>query len=248
MRAQSIQHCIFSTAIKKGFARAIFKKLNLKGAIMKAFRDLLKHCMDRNNPKAELDGILVDGNRLICTDTRQLLILEFKEDFCATKLDKPVMLFEKMPKEFNSVRPQDFVSILDKNDALIDNLGFKLCVPFRGDGRDISYARYPDYEHIMRPSPTAKCLEFSFDGFRNSDDILLFKSIILNNSPFDGRFLAKFAQLLLKTHLTLKVTISQETAEHPLYIEAEVKENSVLQKIVYVVMPICIDARKRQVA
>lgn len=203
--------------------------------------------MDKNNPKAELDGILIDGNRLICTDTKQILVLEFKEEFCATKLDKPVMLFEKMPKEFNSIRPQDFVSILDKNDALIDNLGFKLCVPFRGDGRDISYARYPDYERIMRPYTKAKCFEFKFDGLRNSDDYLLFKSIILNNSLFDGRFLAKFAQLLSKTRLTLNVKISQETAEQPLYIEAEVKEISVLQKIIYVVMPIVIDVRERQV-
>jgi len=216
---------------------------------MKAFRDLLEHCMDKNNPKPELDGILIDGNKLICTDTKQLLVLEFKEDFCAAK-DETTMLFEKLPKDFAGAhRPKEFVSILDANSGIVEELGFKLCVPYHDCGVN---AKFPDYERIMRPlsKEQYKGSEFNFDGFRNSDDLLLFKSTILNNALFDGRFLARFAQLLLKTHLAFKVTISQKNADMPLHIYAKVMEmeEHVLVSINYIVMPIILDEKDRQVA
>lgn len=205
--------------------------------------------MDRNNPKPELDGILIDGNKLVCTDTKQLLVLEFKEDFCTTK-DETTMLFEKLPQEFTKVlRPKELVSILDANGGLVEELGFKLCVPYNGNGVN---AKFPDYERIILPASKEKykSYEFGFDGFKNSDDLLIFKSTILNNSFFDGRFLAKFAQLLLKTRLTFKVTVSQENAEMPLHIYAKVwdKEEPYLLSINYIVMPIILDEKDRQVA
>jgi len=55
--AQSIQHCIFSTAIKKGFARAIFKKL--KGAPMNALRQYATlELMLQNKPKVSIKEAL----------------------------------------------------------------------------------------------------------------------------------------------------------------------------------------------
>ncbi len=174
-----------------GFAVPSLK--NLQGENMKAIKDLLKHCMDKNGPKPELDGIFIDGNKLVCTDTKQLLVLEFKEDFCTAK-DETTMLFKKLPKEFTKAyRPKELVSILDANGGIVEELGFKLCVPYTGNGFN---AKFPDYERIMHPATKEKYKSsyFDFNGSRNSDDLLLLKSTILNNSLFDGRFLAKFAQ------------------------------------------------------
>lgn len=205
--------------------------------------------MDKNNPKPELDGILIDGNKLVCCDTKQILILEFKESFCATK-KQTTMLFEKLPKEFStSLRPKNFTKILDANGGIVEELGFKLCVPSHYNGTS---AQYVDYKRISYPKlkKTYKHTKLDFDGYKNSDDLLLFKSTILNNSLFDGRFLAKFSQLLLKMHMTFDVTIHQEDTDKPLYICAKVREESdtPLVKIDYVVMPIILDEKDRQVA
>jgi hypothetical protein len=233
------------------FCRALFKKLNLKGEIMKAIKDLLKHCMDKNNPKPELDGILIDGNKLVCTDTKQLLILTFKESFQASKNDT-TMLFDKIPRAFEgSPRPKNFIKILDANQAIIDALGFKVCVPTRESG---SPAKFPDYKRVSEPKNknAFRHAHLDFDDCENSDDLLIFKSTILNNSPFDGRFLTKFAQLLVKTHFSFSGTICQSDANTPLITTFNVKEIgghvTPLIKIEYVCMPIIINEKDRQVA
>ncbi len=214
---------------------------------MNAIKGLLKHCMDKNNPKPELNCILIDCNKLVCTDTKQLLVLEFKDDFCV-KEDESIMLFEKLPSGFTKAqRPKQLVSILDANNGIVEDLGFKLGTPFSSD---TVKAKFPDYKRIVGTSPKAKRSEFNFDGDRNSDDILIFKSTILNNALFDGRFLAKFAQLLFKTRLSFLITIEQEYANMPLRIYAEyrgVKETT-LKSITYLVMPIVLDEKDRQVA
>lgn len=214
---------------------------------MNGIKGLLKHCMDKNNLKPELDCILIDGNKLICTDTKQLLVLEFKEDFCAKK-DEAIMLFEKLPKGFTkSQRPKQMVDILDANNGIVEDLGFKLGTPFLSD---TGKAKFPDYERIIGTSPKEKRSEFIFYGDRNDDDILLFKSTILNNALFDGRFLAKFAQLLLKMRVSFDITIEQDDANMPLRIYAKCRERagSILESITYIVMPIVIDEKDRYVA
>jgi len=212
---------------------------------MKAIKDLLKHCMGKNNPKPELDCILIDGNKLICTDTKQLLVLKFEDDFCAAK-DEMIMLFEKLPKGFMGAhRPKQMVDILDANLGIVEDLGFKLGMPYHGND---CKAKYPDYERIIGASPQAKRYKFTFDGYRNSDDMLIFKSTILNNALFDGRYLAKFAQLLLKTRPPFRITIEQQDANMPLHIHAKVLGKSALYSITYLVMPIVTDEKDRQVA
>lgn len=218
---------------------------------MKAIKDLLKHCMDKNSPKHELDGILIDGNKLVCADTKQMLILTFKESFQASKNDT-TMLFDKIPGAFEgSPRPKNFIKILDANQGIIDALGFKLCVPMRESG---SPAKFPDYKRISEPKDkkSFKHTHLDFDDYGNSDDLLIFKSTILNHSLFDGRFLRKFAQLLIKTRFSFSVTICQSDANNPLIISFDVREIddrvAPLVKIEYVCMPIILDEKDRQVA
>lgn len=218
---------------------------------MKAIKDLLKHCMDKNNPKHELDGILIDGNKLICTDTKQMLILTFKESFQASKNDT-TMLFDKIPGAFEgSPRPKNFIKILDSNQGIIDALGFKLCVPM---WEKTSPSKFPDYKRVSEPKDknSFKHTHLCFDDYGNSDDLLIFKSTILNNSLFDGRFLRKFAQLLIKTRFSFSVTICQKDADNPLLISFDVREIDdrvvPLVKIEYVCMPIVLDEKDRQVA
>ena len=52
-------------------------------------KTLLKHCKGRKNPRVELNGVLVSGNKLVATDTKQLLVLEFAEHFTEESLTPP---------------------------------------------------------------------------------------------------------------------------------------------------------------
>lgn len=238
-----------------GFAVPSLK--NLQGENMKAIKDLLKHCMDKNGPKPELDGIFIDGNKLICTDTKQMLILTFKESFKAPH-NETTMLFDKLPATFQgSPRPKNFVNILDANMGIIDALGFKLCTP-KVDGTRTT--KFPNYKHISEPKDkkSFKHTTLDFDGDKNDADLLLFKATILNHSLFDGRFLAKFAQLLKRTRFYFSVSIFQKEADdtqgegYPLLITLEVKKkydlDTSLVKIEYIVMPIYLTKEERQVA
>lgn len=64
---------------------------------IKAVKALIAHCKDKNNPRWELDGILVDGNKLVATDTRQLIVLEFKDSFQKGISLNQTMAFDAMP-------------------------------------------------------------------------------------------------------------------------------------------------------
>ena len=58
---------------------------------------LLKHCTDKNNPKFELNFVLVDGNKLVATDTKQMVVIEFQDAIYSdvSKINDPIMLMPK---------------------------------------------------------------------------------------------------------------------------------------------------------
>ena len=74
---------------------------------------MLKHCKGRKNPRCELNGVLVSGNKLVATDTKQLLVLEFAEHFTEESLTSPVMLCDNKEDLVRPVeRTLDYPNIL----------------------------------------------------------------------------------------------------------------------------------------
>lgn len=197
---------------------------------------LLKHCKDTTNPKYELNGVYVDGNKLVCTDTKQLLVLEFEEEFTKNK-DQMITLIE-IDRAKGLKRPSDLNSILDANNMVLDELGFKVCAV---DGR------FPDYKRII-PTHTqdnVKKATFSCDD-RDFPDFMYYRSIRLVGGLFQTKYLLKFASLVYKLGESANVTISQADPDTPLKAEAVFVENNYkLKGFTYIVMPVMLDEEER---
>ena len=194
-----------------------------------ALRARLKHCKDKNNPKAELNGILVSGNKLVCTDTKQLLVLEFGENFTDESLDSPVMLCENKEDLVRGLeRPVDYLEILDKNNSIIDELGFRL-VKMVGEGK------FPDFNRILLKADAKPATE---EIGKLNNEITFCKCVKLTGSAFSPKTLLKFIEIASKL-TTENVVIKQMDKNMPLQIEgAFVLSDQTKIGFKYVVMPI----------
>lgn len=223
---------------------------------VKAIKSLLLHVTDKHNPKFELNGILVQENKLVYTDTKQLLILEFKEKFLKEEPEHTIMIFEQLPfKEWNNTkRPEQFLELIDANNGFLDELGLKLCVPYNKetyrnkllDGTfeektSERYAKFPDYKRLeIKDSDKVKTEELNFQNMPLDADYIFLKSVMLNQAFFDTKIFLKFLQLLTKCSNITKACIRQAKNEPamPLMIECEINtsnEEAILVK--YLVMP-----------
>lgn len=100
---------------------------------MANLRALLLHCTDTNNPRVELDCICIDGNKLVATDTRQIVILEFANKFTeedetkkSSPVDSPIMVCPRHINLSDWVIPSNLPSILDANKQLLFWFGDKI--------------------------------------------------------------------------------------------------------------------------
>lgn len=200
----------------------------------KAINDLLKHCKDPVNPRWELTGICVEEDKLIVTDTRQLLILKFKENF--TK-ESNIMLFTANNKRCD--RPKNLSDLLDANDCLLDMLGYRACnIENTGE--------FPDYKRIILPKELCKTASFSLCYDKDAADYLNYRCMLLNDAIFASKYLYKFCQLLGKLKKDFSIEIWQKEAECPLLIKGNVigvEDN--LMGFMYLVMPLTLDADKK---
>ena len=98
----------------------------------KAVRALLKHCKAKNYPKWELDGILIDENKLIATNTKQLVVLDFMDSFQKEQSVGGTMAFESMPtsKNIKVEFPTDLTFTLMANNSFLFENGFKVCIAY----------------------------------------------------------------------------------------------------------------------
>lgn len=195
---------------------------------------LLKHCKDTHNPKFELNGIYVDGNKLVATDTKQLLVLEFEEEFTQNK-DQMITLIE-IDRAKGLKRPGDLNSILDANNCILDELGFKVCAV---DGK------FPFYERFIPKHDNAKKAVLHCED-RDFADFMYFRCIRLLGGMFQTKYLLKFASLVYKLGTYAKITISQQDPDTPLKAEAVFGENNYkLKSFTYVLMPVMLDEAQR---
>ena len=194
---------------------------------------LLKHCKGRKYPKDELNGVLVSGNKLVVTDTKQLLVLEFTEQFTEESLMSPVMLCENKEDLVRTVeRPLDYLNILAQNDGAIDNIGLRLVK--MQDGKFPSFQRMLiNEENIKTTGGTLKKQSIDFNSETTFADC-----IMLLGSYFSSKTLLKFIEIAAKLN-PIDVEIKQTESVAPLQIEGVFSgtQSDLNIKFQYVVMP-----------
>ena len=200
--------------------------LSKEANIIKA---LLKHCKGRRNPKDELNGVLVSGKKLVCTDTKQLLVLEFEENFTDESLNSPVMLCENKKDLVRELeRPADYLEILDKNKSIIDEIGFRLVQMGKG--------KFPDFNRVLIKAdakPTTEEID-SLDC-----EITFCECIKLTGAAFSPKTLLKFIEIASKL-TTENVVIKQKDRNSALQIEGVFAlSDQIAIGFKYVAMPIC---------
>ena len=195
---------------------------------------LLKHCKGKKNPKDELNGVLVSGNKLVATDTEQLLVLEFAEQFTEESLTSPVMLCENKEDLVRPVeRPLDYLNILAQNDAAIDDIGLRLVKIQEGRFSDFQRILLNE-EHIKTIGDKLKKQSIDFDSETTFADC-----IMLLGSYFSSKTLLKFIEIAAKL-APIDVEIKQTDPVAPLQIEGVFSgtQSDLNIKFQYVVMPI----------
>ena len=199
-------------------------------------KTLLKHCKDRKNPKDELNGVLVSGNKLVATDTKQLLVLEFAEHFTEESLTSPVMLCDNKEDLVRPVeRPLDYLNILAQNDAAIDDIGLRLVKMQTGKFPDFQRMLFNE-EHIKTIGDKLKKQSINFDSETTFADC-----IMLLGSYFSSKTLLRFIEIAEKLN-PIDVEIKQTESI------AQLKKEGILSgtqsglniKFQYVVMPIIV--------
>ena len=195
---------------------------------------LLKHCKGRKNPRVEVNGVLVSGNKLVATDTRQLLVLEFTEHFTEESLTSPVMLCENQEDLVRPVeRPLDYLSILAQNDGVIDNIGLRLVKMQTG--------KFPDFQRMLFNEERIKTIgdKLKKQSINFDSETTFADCIMLLGSYFSSKRLLKFIEIAAKLN-PIDVEIKQTESIAPLQIEGILSgtQSGLNIKFQYVVMPI----------
>ena len=197
-------------------------------------KTLLKHCKGKKNPKDELNGVLVSGNKLVATDTKQLLVLEFTEQFTEESLTSPIMLCENKEDLVRPVeRPLDHLNIVAQNDGVIDDIGLRLVKMQTGKFPDFQRTLFNE-ERIKTIGDKLKKQSINFDSETTFADC-----IMLLGSYFSSKTLLRFIEIAEKLK-PIDVEIKQTESIAPLQIEGILSgtQSDLNIKFQYVVMPI----------
>ena len=195
---------------------------------------LLKHCKGRKNPRVELNGVLVSGNKLVATDTKQLLVLEFAEHFTEESLTSPVMLCDNKEDLVRPVeRPLDYPIILTQNDAAIYDIGLRLVKMQTG--------KFPDFQRMLFNEERIKTIgdKLKKQSINFDSETTFADCIMLLGSYFSSKTLLKFIEIAEKLK-PIDVEIKQTEPIAPLHIEGILSgtQSGLNIKFQYVVMPI----------
>ena len=204
--------------------------LNKDASIIKT---LLKHCKGRKNPRVELNGVLVSGNKLVATDTKQLLVLEFAEHFTEESLTSPVMLCDNKEDLVRPVeRPLDYLNILAQNDCAIDDIGLRLVKMQTG--------KFPDFQRMLFNEERIKTIgdKLKKQSINFDSETTFADCIMLLGSYFSSKTLLKFIEIAAKL-TPIDVEIKQTDPVAPLQIEGVFSgtQSDLNIKFQYVVMP-----------
>ena len=203
---------------------------------------LLKHCKGRKNPRVELNGVLVSGNKLVATDTRQLLVLEFAEHFTEESLTSPVMLCENKEDLVRPVeRPLDYPIILTQNDAAIYDIGLRLVKMQTGV--------FPDFQRILFNEERIKTIgdKLKKQSINFDSETTFADCIMLLGSYFSSKTLLRFIEIAEKLN-PIDVEIKQTESIAPLQIEGILSgtQSGLNIKFQYIVMPIIVFKEEKQ--
>ena len=197
-------------------------------------KTLLKHCKGRKNPRVELNGVLVSGNKLVATDTKQLLVLEFAEHFTEESLTSPVMLCDNKEDLVRPVeRPLDYPIILTQNDEAIDDIGLRLVKMQTG--------KFPDFQRMLFNEERIKIIgdKLKKQSIDFNSETTFADCIMLLGSYFESKTLLKFIEIAAKLN-PIDVVIKQTEPIAPLHIDGIFSgtQSGLNIKFQYVVMPI----------
>ena len=197
-------------------------------------KTLLKHCKDRKNPRVEVNGVLVSGNKLVATNTKQLLVLEFAEHFTEESLTSPVMLCDNKEDLVRPVeRPLDYPIILTQNDAAIYDIGLRLVKMQTG--------KFPDFQRMLFNEERIKTIgdKLKKQSINFDSETTFADCIMLLGSYFSSKTLLKFIEIAEKLK-PIDVEIKQTEPIAPLHIEGILSgtQSGLNIKFQYVVMPI----------
>ena len=204
-------------------------------------KSLLKHCKGRKNPKNELNGVLVSGNKLVATDTKQLLVLEFAEHFTEESLTSPVMLCDNKEDLVRPVeRPLDYLNILAQNDGAIDNIGLRLVKMQTG--------KFPDFQRTLLNEERIKTIgdKLKKQSINFDSETTFADCIMLLGSYFPNKTLLRFIEISEKLK-PIDVEIKQTKSTAPLQIEGILSgtQSGLNIKFQYAVMPIIVKEEKK---
>ena len=199
-------------------------------------KTLLKHCKDKKNPKDELNGVLVSGNKLVATDTKQLLVLEFTEQFTEESLTSPIMLCENKEDLVRPVeRPLDHLNIVAQNDGVIDDIGLRLVKMQEG--------KFPDFQRILLNEERIKTIgdKLKKQSINFDSETTFADCIMLLGSYSESKTLLKFIEIAAKLN-PIDVGIKQTEPIAPLQIDGIFSgtQSDLNIKFQYVVMPIIV--------
>ena len=175
---------------------------------------LLKHCTDKNNPKFELNFVLVDGNKLVATDTKQIVVIEFQDAIYsdASKINNLIMLMPKNSHKYPLGMP-----------SILSNLeGYELA-PVNG--------RYADYTRIL---PKNEGFEKFNQSFKNAA-CYFYWACKYKDTVFNPDLLCKFFEYALGLGLK-EIEFKQVEKNMPLYIKGFL--SNLQAKVTYAVMPV----------
>ena len=215
----------------------------------KAVRALLKHCKAKNYPKWELDGILIDENKLIATNTKQLVVLDFMDSFQKEQSVGGTMAFESMPTSENiKVEfPTDLTFTLMANNSFLFENGFKVCIPYYEYNTKKNYSNYPDYQRLISPFDNKNSEEFKTEIISEPDpDYMFCRCVKLTQSNFAIDCLYKFLKILSSLDCE-QITIKQKKQNIgkfggdlsvPLHLSTKIKlQSDETIGVTYLIMP-----------
>lgn len=186
----------------------------------KKIEALLKCVKAKKHPKKELNGIFVDKNKLVATDSKHMIVIEFDENFTE---EEGVMLVErKSDINLDISYPQNYEQIMTANGGV---LGFMGLIPVK-----LKYGKYVDYEKIAT-SDHSDFIEKETDNYL---DCIVGEMILLNGSLVNIRLIEKPIKLIGDI-CKFGLLLSQHRQETPILLRGDLSENG---KITYITMPV----------
>jgi len=186
----------------------------------KKIEALLKCVKAKKHPKKELRGISVDKNKLIATDSRHMIVIEFNENFTD---EEGVMLVERISDiNLDLSYPQNYEQIMTANGGV---LGFMGLIPVM-----LKYGKFVDYARTIQSDYS----DFTEKETGNYLDCIAGEMVLLSGSFVNIRQIEKPIKIICDI-CEFGLRLSQHRQETPIFLRGNLSDGG---KITYITMPV----------